>query len=185
MSKSVKRLATNAVLIALYFGLSMLSFEIGGIKITFASLPTIIGAMLFGPIDGFCIGFFGAFLEQLLKYGLTTTTLLWVLPPAIRGLFIGVCALMLRKRLAPQEIYKKKSMVYFGVCLVSGLIVSCLNTLVYYFDAVIYHYYSYALIFGVFWIRLASGLASSLLMSLLALPIIAALDRAGFVPKRR
>ena len=73
--------------------------EIGGIKLTFASLPTMICAMLFGPIDGFLVGFLGAFLEQMLKYGFTTTTLLWVLPPAIRGLFIRVCALLLKDRL--------------------------------------------------------------------------------------
>ena len=44
---SVKRIAIDAVLIAMYFGLSLLSVQIGGIKITFASLPTIICAMLY------------------------------------------------------------------------------------------------------------------------------------------
>lgn len=183
---SVQRLAIDAVLIAMYFGLSLLSVEIGGIKITFASLPTIICAMLFGPIDGFLVGFLGAFLEQMLKFGFTATTLLWVLPPAIRGLFIGICALLLRRHMSADTILQnKRPFVYFAVCIISGIIVSSLNTLVFYVDAKMFHYYEYHMIFGVFWIRIASGILSSLLMSAAALPVIAALKRANLVPSKK
>ena len=40
------------------------------------------------------------------------------------------------------------------------MIVSTLNTLVFYVDAKIYHYYEYHMIFGVFWIRIASGIVN-------------------------
>ena len=60
------------------------------LKITLDSLPIIVGAALLGPLDGFLIGFFGSFLNQLLTFGLTPTTIIWVLPAAIRGLLIGV-----------------------------------------------------------------------------------------------
>ena len=183
---SVKRIAIDAVLIAMYFGLSLLSVQLGGIKLTFASLPTIICAMLFGPIDGFLVGFLGAFLEQMLKYGFTATTLLWVLPPAIRGLFIGICALLLKKHMSVDAILQtKRPYVYFIACIVSGIIVSTLNTLVFYVDAKMFHYYEYHMIFGVFWIRIASGVASSLLMSIVALPVVAALKRANFIPSKK
>lgn len=183
---SVKRISTDAVLIAMYFGLSLLSVQLGGIKITFASLPTIICAMLYGPVDGFLVGFLGAFLEQMLKFGFTATTVLWILPPAIRGLFIGLCALFLRKSMSVESILQtKRPYVYFVVCIISGLIVSSLNTLVYYADSLIYHYYEYHIIFGVFWIRIASGVVSSLLMALVALPVVAALKRANFVPLKK
>ena len=183
---SVKRIAIDAVLIAMYFGLSLLSVEIGGIKLTFASLPTIICAMLFGPVDGFLVGFLGAFLEQMLKYGFTATTLLWVLPPAIRGLFIGLCAVLLRKHMSVDSILQtKRPYVYFIFCILSGIIVSTLNTLVFYVDAKIYHYYEYHMIFGVFWIRIASGIISSLLMAIVALPVVAALKRANFIPTKK
>ena len=105
---SVKRIAIDAVLIAMYFGLSLLSVQLGGIKLTFASLPTIICAMLFGPIDGFLVGFLGAFLEQMIKFGFTATTMLWILPPAIRGLFIGICALLLKKHMSVDAILQTK-----------------------------------------------------------------------------
>ena len=189
MSKTrfpIRRIAIDAVLIAMYFGLSALSVEIGGIKLTFASLPTLICAMLFGPVDGFLVGFLGAFMEQMLKFGFTATTLLWVLPPAIRGLFVGVCALVLRKYMSVDAILStKRPYCYFGVTLVSGVIVSTLNTLVYYADAKLYHYYEYHMVFGVFWIRIASGLVSTLLMAIVALPVVAALQRANFIPSKK
>ena len=183
---SVRRIAIDAVLIAMFFGLSLLSVQLGGIKITFASLPTIICAMLFGPIDGFLVGFLGAFLEQMLKFGFTATTMLWILPPAIRGLFIGLCAVLLRKHMSVDSILQtKRPYVYFLFCILSGIIVSTLNTLVFYVDAKIYHYYEYHMIFGVFWIRIASGIVSSLLMALVALPVVAALKRANFIPTKK
>lgn len=183
---SVQRLAIDAVLIAMYFGLSLLSVEFGGIKLTFASLPTIICAMLFGPIDGFLVGFLGAFLEQMLKFGFTQTTLLWVLPPAIRGLFVGLCAILLRRHMSMETILQaKRPYVYFAVCIVSGIIVSSLNTLVYYVDAKIFQYYEYHLIFGVFWLRLLSGILSTILMAGVALPVIEALQRANLIPGKK
>lgn len=183
---SVKRIAIDAVLIAMYFGLSLLSVQLGGIKLTFASLPTMICAMLFGPIDGFLVGFLGAFLEQMIKFGFTATTMLWILPPAIRGLFIGICALLLKKHMSVDAILQtKRPYLYFVVCVISGILVSTLNTLVYYVDAKMFHYYEYHMIFGVFWIRIASGVASSLLMSIVALPVVAALKRANFIPSKK
>ena len=182
----VRRIAVDAVLIAMYFGLSLLSVEIGGIKLTFASLPTLICAMLFGPVDGFLVGFLGAFMEQMIKYGFTATTLLWVLPPAIRGLFVGVCALLLKKHMSVDAILStKRPYVYFVVTLISGAIVSVLNTLVFYVDAKMFGYYEYHMIFGVFWIRIASGLLSTLLMASIALPVVAALQRANFIPSKK
>ena len=183
---SVRRIAIDAVLIAMFFGLSLLSVQLGGIKITFASLPTIICAMLFGPIDGFLVGFLGAFLEQMIKFGFTATTVLWILPPAIRGLFIGLCAVLLRKHMSVDAILQtKRPYVYFIFCILSGIIVSTLNTLVFYVDAKMFHYYEYHMIFGVFWIRIASGIISSLLMAIVALPVVAALKRANFIPTKK
>ena len=182
----VRRIAVDAVLIAMYFGLSLLSVEMGGIKLTFASLPTLICAMLFGPIDGFLVGFLGAFMEQMIRYGFTATTVLWVLPPAIRGLFVGVCVLLLKKQMSVDAILStKRPYVYFAVTLISGVLVSTLNTLVYYVDAKLYHYYEYHLIFGMFWVRIASGLLSTLLMAVVALPVVAALQRANFIPSKK
>ena len=56
MQNKTKRLATNAMLAALYFALSMLAVPMGGLKLTFEHLPVIIAAMMFGPVDALIIG---------------------------------------------------------------------------------------------------------------------------------
>ena len=57
---AAKRLATDGILIAIFFALTFFSVTIGGVKITFDSLPVVLCAMLFGPIDAFLVGFLGA-----------------------------------------------------------------------------------------------------------------------------
>jgi len=176
-----RRLALDGVLVALFFGLSMLSVEVAGVKITFSGLATLMGAILFGPIDGFLIGLLGAFTEQMMKYGMSSTTVLWILPPALRGLTVGLC--LLKSRFA---LMQGKGLAWaMTACMLSGLLVSVGNTFAFYVDAKLFHYYSYALIFGVFWVRVALGLGSSLAMGLVTVPIIRALGKAGFVPGER
>lgn len=162
-----RRLAFNALFIAMFVALSLFSVEIMGVKITFDALPVVIAAVLFGPWDAFLVGFLGAALEQLLHYGITVTTLLWILPPAIRGLMVGF------------GVRRWRLWQYYFVCLGAGLLTSCLNTLVYYIDSILFDYYQYALIFGVFFLRLVLGLATAAITATVALPIIAALKKLG------
>ena len=44
-------------------------------------------------------------------------------------------------------------------------------------DSLLFHYYSYALIFGVFWVRLANGLLTSFITATIALPVVLALRK--------
>ena len=183
---TTKRLVIDALLISLFFVLSLFSVEIGGVKITFVSLPTVVCAMLYGPVDACIVGFLGAFLEQMIKYGFTATTVLWLLPAAIRGLVVGFGVVLFRKQMSLDAISStKKPFVYFAVCLVAGVLTSCANTLVYYLDSVLYHYYSYALIFGVFWVRLANGLLTSFITAVIALPIVLALRKFHLTDTRK
>ncbi len=174
-----KRLATNGVLTAMFFALTMFAVEIAGIKITFDSLPVVLSAMLFGPIDAFCVGFLGAFLEQMMNHGFTATTILWILPPALRGVWIGLGVIALKKAMSLTYVLDhKRPFVYYLVCIVAAVVTSCGNTLVYYLDSKLYGYYTYALIFGVFGVRILSGVICAVLTATLALPILAALRKA-------
>lgn len=182
---TAKRLAINGLLTAMFFALSLFSVEVAGIKITFDSLPVIIAAMLFGPVDAFLVGFIGAFLEQMMRYGFTATTLLWVIPPAVRGLTVGLAAMLFRSAISMDTILdRKKPYAYFTACLVAAMVTSCLNTLVYYIDAKLYGYYNHALIFGIFGVRILSGLIAAAITAIVAIPIIAALDKAKIVQTR-
>ena len=50
-SFSTKRLVSDAVFIALYVALSFASVRIGGFKLTIAALPTVLCAVVCGPVD--------------------------------------------------------------------------------------------------------------------------------------
>jgi len=176
------RLCINGILIALFFVLSLPRIEIAGVKVTFAPLATVLSAMLFGPVDALLVGFLGAFMEQMLHFGFTATTLLWVLPPAIRGLTLG---LLLKPARSGLDQRRPAAVVWcFAAALMAGVLVSVGNTFVFYADSKLFHYYNYAMVFGVFWWRIFTGALISTVTCLVALPVRAALVKSGLVPKK-
>ena len=182
MRNKTKRMATNAMLAALYFALSMLAVPVGGLKLTFEHLPVIMAAVMFGPVDALIIGGLGELANQMMTYGLTPTTVLWMTPAMFRGLSMGLCAKYLSKHVGADAVIAKKLPVAFLVaCVVSGLICSLLNTFTLYVDSKMYGYYSYALVFGVFWIRMAASAVSSVLMAAAGKPVLAAMKKAKIV----
>lgn len=129
-----------AVLIALHVALNQFSFDLQVIKITFASFPIIIAGLMFGPIFGLEVGLTGAFLGQMLEYGLGATTILWIIPVGIRGLLVGLAA--------KKKNYKLNRSQLTLTIVISSLIVTLLNTIVIYLDSRINGYYSFAYVFG-------------------------------------
>lgn len=186
MSKiTPKRIAVDGLLAALFFVLTLFSVVIGGVKLTFHSLGVIIAAMAFGPVDAFLVGFIGGFLEQMLRYGFTATTFLWILPLAIQGLVIGLGTVVFRRQMSLDAILgEKRVTAYYAVCMAAAVLTSCLNTLAYYVDSKLYGYYTYALIFGVFGFRVLTGLLVAVLCGTAALAVLAALRRANLIPDR-
>jgi len=80
---STRKMVTIAMLTAVYVVLNFAgTVRLGWINISVASLPVIVGAMLYGPVGGLLVGLLGAFMGQLLTYGVTATTILWILPGA-------------------------------------------------------------------------------------------------------
>lgn len=179
---SVKRLTLDAVLVAVYFALSMISVTVGGLKVTLEHLPVIVCAVLYGPVDGLLVGGFGEFLDQMLTYGFTPTTVLWMLPAMFQGLALGLCTRFAKKQLGLDALLEKKFPAAFLIaCVITSLGCSCLNTFALYVDSKMYGYYSYAMVFGVFWVRICIGTVSSAILAMVTKPIAAALRRARFV----
>ena len=182
MQNKTKRMATNAMLAALYFALSMLAVPMGGLKLTFEHLPIIIAAMMFGPVDALIIGALGELANQMMTYGITVTTVLWMMPAMFRGLSVGLCAKFLRKYVGLDAVIEKKlPMAFLVTCVISGLLCSLLNTFTLYVDSKMFGYYSHALVFGVLWARLAASAVSSVLMAVAAKPVLAAMRKAKIV----
>ena len=93
-NKTLLRLVMDAMFIALYVVLSFfLSVRIPPlIKISWASLPLLIAALLFRPADAIAVALCGSFLEQLLSYGVGPTTPIWMAPPLFHALFVSLLA---------------------------------------------------------------------------------------------
>lgn len=164
-----RRLVLDAMLVAMYVALSLFSIPLWNMKITLEALPILVGALLLGPLDGFLIGFLGSFLNQLLTYGLTPTTLLWVLPHALSGLavgFMGRCGRFRMERLSVAV-----------VSVVSALLVTVLNTFAMYADSKIFGYYSRAYVFGALALRILTGVLTALVFAAILPPLLRAVAR--------
>lgn len=89
---STVQITTDAMLAAMCAILGYFAIDVVNFKLTFESLPVLIAALLFGPVDGSLVGLIGTFLYQLLRYGIEASTPLWVIPYGIVGLICGLYA---------------------------------------------------------------------------------------------
>ena len=163
-----KRLALDAMLAAMFVVLSLFSINLPGMKLTLDSLPILVAAALLGPVDGLAVGLVGSFLNQMITYGFSATTLLWILPAGIRGLLVGLCAK--RRGFAmtlPQTVF---------ITVVSALVVTALNTLIMYVDSRVYSY-PFAATLPTVVLRVAAGIITAVVFSLVLPTILAALRR--------
>lgn len=154
-----RKLALDAVLAAMCASLGALSLDMGSMKITLESFPVLLGALLFGPTDGLAVGFVGTLLYQLLRYGVSATTLLWILPYAAAGFLTGLGAK--RKNFAPSP----REVLYLTVA--AEILITALNTLVLYVDSRIYGYWFQGFIAAMLLPRTAACIVKSVAFGLL------------------
>ena len=170
-----KRLVTNAMLIAMYVVLSLVAtINLGNMKFTLDSLPIIVGAALFGPVDGMLIGLLGSFTNQMLTYGFSATTLLWIIPAGVRGLLIGLYA----KHHKFDMSFKQTQFITIS----SALIVTAINTAAMYIDSKIYGYYSFAYVFGGILPRIIAGIIVAFVFGAILPHILKPLKRIVIFP---
>ena len=139
-SQKIKTLSMNAMMAAMCAVLGYLSLDLGNLKVTFESLPILVSALLFGPLDGMVVGGIGTLIYQLLRYGLSITTPLWMLPYVVCGLLVGWYAKKYSFTLSGRQV--------MVLVILNELLITALNTGVLYVDSKIYGYYSAAFIFG-------------------------------------
>lgn len=168
-----RQLVLDAMLAAVCFVLANLALSTGTVKVTFESVPVLIGALLFGPVDGFAIGGIGTLLYQMLSYGFTATTVLWIIPYVVCGLFVGLCAKMTNFTLSGWRLT--------AVVVLGELLVTLFNTAALYVDSHIYGYYYPTIITGVLAFRLVlcvvKAVVYSLVLPLLIKPVRKVLSR--------
>ena len=176
MKMSAKRLAGNGMLAAMCAVLGYLSLDMGNIKITFESLPVLLGALLLGPVDGLAIGGVGTLIYQLLRYGVTVTTPLWILPYILCGLLAGFYA--------KKKCFQLSAWQVMAVITVSELLITLLNTGAIYVDSRIFGYYSAAYVFGSIGVRLVICFIRAIAFGTVLPVIIHAITKASLVQER-
>ena len=128
-----RNLAIDAVLAAMCAVLGAVALDLNSIKITLESFPVLLAALLFGPLDGAAVGLVGTLLYQLLRYGVSVTTPLWILPYALAGLLAGAYAKRRGFSLTTKQTV--------GIVVAAEVLITALNTLVMYIDAKLYGYW--------------------------------------------
>ena len=174
-----RQLTLDAMLCALCAVLGYVALDLGNVKLTFESLPVLLGGLLFGPVDGMLIGGVGTLTYQLLRYGVSATTLLWIVPYIVCGLIAGAWGSMTRFRL------ERVQTVFLVVA--AELAVTGLNTVPIYVDSKLYGYYYPGIILGVMALRLAISVGKGIAFGII-LPELAGTIRrifGGALPQRR
>ena len=143
---STRQLTMCALLAAMVAVLAAVAVTTNAVKVTFESFPIYIAGFLLGPECGLAVGTLGTFIYQMLMYGFSATTALWILPYSRLGL---VCGLYARK-----HNYDLSAKQYFVMTMLCEFMVTILNTGTIYIDSHIYGYYTPALIIGALGLRL-------------------------------
>lgn len=164
-----RQLAVNALLAALCAVLGLYALDMLSIKITFESVPILIGALLFGPIDGALIGGIGTLISQLIRYGLSATTFLWMLPYIVCGFFVGVMARAKR--------FELKTSWVVPTVVIAELIVTAINTFALYVDANLYGYYTPELISGMLAVRIIVCVIKAIIYGVILMPVLTRIKR--------
>ena len=141
-----KQLTLNALLVAMCAVLGYLAVDTNIVKASFESLPVLVSALLFGPVDGMLVGGFGSFIYQLLRYGVSVTTVLWMLPCIASGLVVGLGA-----KIGKFSLGRKQTAL---LVVVSEFVFLALNTFTIFVDSKIYGYYFPGIVMGALGIRL-------------------------------
>ena len=165
-----QQLVINALLAAMCVVLGFMSIRIGNImKVSLEDFPVIFAALMFGPVDGMIVAAIGIFLYQLLSYGVTVTTVLWILPFVIVG---GIAGLYAKKFNFNNN--NKQILIIFLVC---EILVCLLNTGAIYADSKIYGYYYPTIITGMILIRLVTAVAKGVVLGLISPPLLKTMSR--------
>ena len=158
-SNSTKQLTVNALLAALCAVLGYVALDIGSFKLTFESIPVLMAGLMYGPISGSLVGAVGTLIYQLLRYGMSATTFLWILPYVLAGAISGAYAKKADFLNTDKQLHK--------IIMLMELMIFAINTFVIFIDSIVYSYYSSLYVFGMIPIRLIVAVIKGVVFSAL------------------
>lgn len=181
--KAVFRLCLDSLLAALYFVLSLYSVKMGNIRITFASFAIILSGLLYSPSDALLVAFVGEMLSQLLQYGFTPTTFLWIIPSLFRAGMVSLFQVIARRK---GTYLENHLLAYSLLMLLTFLLTTSINTGLIFLDAYLMNYpVSFTILETIF--RFLSSIVTCVVVSILCLFLIKGLSKAdiGRIPCRK
>jgi uncharacterized membrane protein len=161
----------DAMFIALYFVLAKITLSFGNLHLTLASFPIVISALLFGLSDTLVIAGLGELLIQVFSYGVSLTLPIWLIPPLLRALILGVVAAIYRKK---GEELDHHLFPYYLTVVLAAIVVTSANTGALYLDALILNY-PLAFVWLETLLRFATGLLTAVIVAFLSHPLADAL----------
>ena len=165
-----QQLVTDALLAAMCVVLGFMSIRIGNImKVSLEDFPVILAALMYGPSDGIIVAAVGIFLYQLLSFGLTATTVLWILPFVVVGGLAGLYARKFNFNNNPKQI-----LIIFLIC---EVLICLLNTVAIYADSKIFGYYYPTIITGMIAIRMVTAIGKGVVLGFISPPILRTLSK--------
>lgn len=134
--RATLRLTTDAMMVAIYVLLAVYLCVNGKLlQVSLSSLPILLTAFLFGTPDALIVALCGSFLEQVLSpYGLSATTILWMLPVLLLALVAGLLFRLLRRVMDTWQVAMAL------VVLTAELAFTAANTAALYLDGYIMQY---------------------------------------------
>ena len=145
-------------------------------KFNFASLPIMLAAMLFGPVEGMVVGLLGEFIAQITgPYGLAPTTVLYVAPAAIRGVVVGLGAVWCRRT---GKRIESRPVACYAICVAGAVFTTLGNTVSIWLESVMYHT-EFMVHIPFLPGRFATGIATAVIMTTVCIPLVHALRRSG------
>lgn len=177
---SVRQLALCAIFAALYVILCLLDIKIGRIKITLAAFVIYFACFAFEAKECFFCCILGVFIDQLI-YGLTPTTIIWMLPPLIRPVFI----IPIKNHFEREgTLLDHKKVLTLVLVMIASLLTTAANTGALYLDALIMKYDFKAVMIQNVIQALITMITGIVEVSLL-FPVLKALRKASFIPNEQ
>lgn len=132
-NEKVYMICVASMMSALSIILDVMSVKTNSTKITLYSFPLLISGFLFGPWVGLLSGIVSGLIAQVILYGFTITTPLWMVAPMLWGFLSGLLFFKAKKKK-----YSLWNISWIVVC--TSLCVTAWNTLALYIDGLIFQY---------------------------------------------
>lgn len=185
MNTNKKRLNIYTVCaMALLIAMMVLLKKIGAIetpyfKFSFSSLPVVLAAMMFGPVEGAIVAVAGEFIAQVTgQYGLMPTTFIYIWPPAVRALVVGGVTVFLRRQKGCR--LDEQPVLCYVTCVIAAMLTTTANTFAIWVESV---FYDLAFAPSLFLVpaRYTTGILTAVLVATVCIPVLRGLRRSGLV----